>query len=268
MRRIADAALADPTLNVQYALTRPTGPELAQCELTHLEREPIDIDAAMQQHEVYLQILRDLSVNVIELPRLPEHPDAVFVEDTVLALDEVAVLLRPGAVSRLGEVASVAAALRPHRELVEIAAPATIDGGDLIVLDRTILVGATSRTDPLGAQALDAAVGPFGYRVQTVPVTGCLHLKTAATAVDSETLVAFSPWVDLSAVDAKIIEVDPSEPEGANVVEIDGTLITDVRATATADLLSDHGYPIIATEVSEFAKAEGALTCKSVLFNS
>jgi len=132
--------------------------------------------------------------------------------------------------------------------IVEIPAPATIDGGDLIVLDRTILVGATSRTDPLGAQALASAVEPFGYRVQTVPVTGCLHLKSAATALDPETLIAFSAWA------------------GANVVEVEGTLITDVRATATADILCDQGYSIVAMEVSEFAKAEGALTCKSVLF--
>jgi len=251
---------------VLNALTRPTGPELSRCELTHLDREAIDIDTALRQHEVYLQILRDLGVRVTELPRLKEHPDAVFVEDTVLVLDEVAVLLRPGAASRLGEVASVAEALRPHRDLVEIPAPATVDGGDLVVLDRTILVGATSRTDPLGAQALASAVEPFGYRVQTVPVTGCLHLKSAATALDPETLIGFSAWVDLSAVDAKIVEVHPDEPEGANVVQVEGTLITDVRAAATADLLCDQGYSIVAMEVSEFAKAEGALTCKSVLF--
>jgi len=166
---------------MRHALTRPSGPELSLCELTHLAREPIDIDAAIQQHDLYLQILRDLGVDVIELPRLEEHPDAVFVEDTVLVLDEVAVLLRPGAVSRLGEVASVADALRPHRELVEIVAPATVDGGDLIVLDRTVLVGATSRTDLHGARALALAVEPFGYEVQTVPVTGCLHLKPPST---------------------------------------------------------------------------------------
>lgn len=251
---------------MRHALTRPTGPELARCELTHVEREPIDIDTALRQHDLYLQILRDLGVDVIELPRLERHPDAVFVEDTVLVLDEVAVLLRPGVASRLGEVASVAEALRPHRDLVEISAPATIDGGDLIVLDRTILVGATSRTDPLGAQALASAVEPFGYSVQTVPVTGCLHLKSAATALDPETLIVFPAWVDTSGVHARILEADPAEPEGANVVEVAGTLVTDVRATATADLLYDNGYSIIATEVSEFAKAEGALTCKSVLF--
>jgi len=253
---------------MRHALTRPTGPELAECELTYIERVPIDIEVAVRQHEVYLQILRGLRIEVMELPRLEDSPDAVFVEDTVLVLDEVAVLLRPGAVSRRAEVSTVADALRPFREFVEIAPPATIDGGDLIVLDRTILVGATSRTDSRGVAALAAAVGPFDYRVQVVPVTGCLHLKTAATAADPETLVAYSPWVDLSEVDAKIIEVDPAEPEGANVVEVAGTLITDVRATATADLLAAHGYPLIATEVTEFAKAEGALTCKSVIFTA
>lgn len=248
------------------ALTRPTGPELSGCELTHVERVPIDVDLAVEQHDVYVQILRDLGVEVVELPRLPDHPDAVFVEDTVLVLDEVAVLLRPGAPSRRGEVASVAEALRPYRKIVEIEAPAVIDGGDLIVLGRTVLAGATSRTDAAGAAALATAVAPFGYEVRTVPVTGCLHLKSAVTAADDETLVAYRPWVDLAGVDARIIEAD--EPAGANIVPAAGVLITDVAAPRTADRLSAAGYDLIATDVSEFAKAEGALTCKSVIFTT
>jgi dimethylargininase len=250
------------------ALTRPTGAELAECELTHIEREPIDVALAVEQHATYVQVLSDLGVAVLELERLPTHPDAVFVEDTVLVLDEVAVLLRPGAASRRGEVVSVAEALEPYRPLLTIEAPAVIDGGDLIVLGNRILVGVTTRTDAAGAAALADAVADFGYVVQTVPVSGCLHLKSAATAADPETLVAHLPWVDLSDVDAKVIETADDEPAGANVVALEGLLITDVAAPSTADRLAGAGYDIVAIDVSEFAKAEGALTCKSVLFTT
>ncbi|MDH3499348.1 MAG: dimethylargininase [Acidimicrobiia bacterium] len=249
------------------ALTRPTGPELQQCELTHLDRSPIDIGRACGQHDVYLQVLRDLGVDVIELERLPDHPDAVFVEDPILVLDEVAVLLRPGIESRLGEVESLATAIAPFRNTVRIEAPATIDGGDLIRLGTTILAGVTSRTSSEGADALAALVAAFGYRVQTVPVTGCLHLKTAATALDPETLIAHSPFVDLSEIDAKVVEVDLFEAHGANIVRVGETVIADATAPMTLDLLASHGYQVVGVDVSEFAKAEGALSCKSVLFS-
>ncbi len=249
------------------ALTRPTGPELQRCELTHLARTPIDIDLAHEQHAAYVQALKDLGVEVIELERLADHPDAVFVEDPLLVLDEVAVLLRPGARPRLGELDSLATAIEPYRELVRVGAPATIDGGDIIVMDRTILVGATDRTTSRGARALADLVEPWGYRVQSVPVSGCLHLKTAATAPDPDTIVAHPPFVDLSQVDAKVIEVHPDEPQGANVVRIGEVLLADLSAPRTIDNLAAHGYEVTALDVSEFAKAEGAISCKSVLFN-
>lgn len=250
------------------AITRPTGPELADCELTHLDRIPIDIEAAVEQHDVYLQVLTDLGVEVVELPRLPHHPDAVFVEDTALVLDEVAVLLRPGVDSRRGEVADVATALGSFRELRFMEAPATMDGGDLIVVGRTIIAGQTSRTGSEGAAALAGLVHPFGYEVVTVPVSGCLHLKTAATAAADDTIVVDPAHVDLTGIDAKLIEVHPGEAAGANVVAVGGTLLTDVRTPRTAERLRAHGYDIVALDVSEFAKAEGALTCKSLLFTS
>ncbi len=248
------------------ALTRPTGPELASCELTHIPRLPIDIARAVDQHAAYVATLRQLGVTVTELARLPEHPDAVFVEDTALVLDEVAVMLRPGAPSRLGELVTVAAALEKHRELVWIEPPATIDGGDLVVLGGTILVGVTSRTGHAGATALGAAIAPFGYTVTTVPVTGCLHLKTAITAIDDETVIAHTPFVDLEGSSCRVLDVPTDEPHGANVVRVAEVLLVDATAPRTGELLAGRGYGIVPVDVSEFAKAEGALSCKSVLF--
>ncbi len=148
-----------------------------------------------------------------------------------------------------------------------MGAPATIDGGDLIVMDWTILVGATDRTSSRGVRALADLVRPIGYRVQVVPVDGCLHLKTAATAPDPDTLVAYRPFVDLAQVDAKVIEVDPDEPQGANVVRVGEVVLADASAPRTIERLRSHGYDVVALDVSEFAKAEGAISCKSVVFN-
>lgn len=252
-----------------HALTRPTGPELARCELTHLAREPIDPARAEAQHAAYVEALRELGATVLELPRLPDHPDAVFVEDAALVLDEVAVLLRPGAPSRRGETASVGEALAPFRELLALEEPQTADGGDLVVLGDVVLVGCSARTNHAGLRALAHLLLPFGYRVKACEVRGVLHLKGACSALDGETLLVHPPAVDLSrAPPARLLRVPPEEPHGANVARAGGTLLVSAQAPRTADLLAAHGYAVRAVDVSEFAKAEGAVTCKSLLFEA
>ena len=251
---------------MQMAITRPTGEELQDCELTHIARSPITVSRAIDQHADYLSVLRSLNVTVIELPRLPGHPDAVFVEDTALVLSEVAVLLRPGAPSRLGEVPSMGAALRRYRQCVAVVEPAILDGGDLITFGRRILVGETTRSDAGGATALAELVKPFGYTVDTVPVQGVLHLKSAATVVDDETLIVNPACVDLGFLGVKLLEVPLGEPQGANVVRIGESLLADASAPATIDLLRGHGAAVREVEVDEFAKAEGAISCKGVIF--
>jgi len=253
---------------VIIALTRPTGPELSECELTHIERDPIDIDRAIEQHDRYLDVLHSLDVVVHELPRLVDHPDAVFVEDTTAVLDEVAVMLRPGAASRRGEVASVESALEPFRPIVTMTAPATLDGGDVIVWGKRILVGETTRSSGAGIEALADLVQPFGYTVEGVPVHGVLHLKSAATVVDDETLIHYPAYVDLSFLGAKLLEAHPDEPQGANVVEVGAALLADGSAPRTLEVLASHSSrQLIPVHVDEFAKAEGAISCKGVIFN-
>ena len=248
------------------AITRPTGSELADCELTHIDRAPIDVARACEQHEAYLDVLRSIGVEVVELERLPQHPDGVFVEDTALVLDEVAVVLRPGAASRRGECVSVARKLATYRQVVHLEAPATLDGGDIIVFGRQILVGETSRTNPAGIRALADIVEPFGYSVETVPVHGVLHLKSAATVVDDSTLIYNRGQVDLGFLGARLLEAHPDEPQGTNVVRIGEMLLADASAIRTVEMLSDHTDQVWPVHVDEFAKAEGAISCKGIIF--
>ena len=248
------------------ALVRPTGPELAACELTHLDRQPIDIERATAEHDGYVEHLRHLGVDVVELPRLAHHPDAVFVEDTALVLDELAVLLRPGAPSRQGEVASVGAALADHRQVVELPGTATLDGGDIIVAGRRVLIGVTSRSSREAGEALRRLLEPHGYRIESVDVAGVLHLKSATTALDDETLVVSPAHVDLRDRGFRLVAVPPQEPHGANTLSIGATVLVDAAAPRTAGLLDRHGYQVDTLAVGEFSKAEGALTCKSLVF--
>jgi dimethylargininase len=250
------------------AITRPTGAELRECELTHSDRVSIDAERACLQHDDYLNVLRSLGVHVVELPRLPGHPDAVFVEDTAVVLPEVAVLLRPGAASRRGEVPSMAAALADYRECRTMEAPATLDGGDVIVFGKKVLVGQTSRSNPAGIAALADLLSPFGYTVEAVPVRGVLHLKSAATVVDDETLIVFSPHVDLTDSEARLLEVHPDEPQGANVVRVNDALLVNASAPRTVAMLTAHIDNIVEVHVDEFTKAEGAISCKGVIFEA
>lgn len=250
------------------ALTRPTGDELADCEITHIERVPIDIPRAQAQHDVYLEVLRSLDVSVVELPRLAGHPDAVFVEDTAVVLPELAVVLRPGAASREGELRSVATALGGYRECTAMEVPATLDGGDVLVFGRRILVGETTRSNPAGIRALAEIVAPHGYTVEAVPVSGVLHLKSAATVVDEETLIVDPAAVDLGFIGAKLVAVPESEPQGANVVRVGEVVLADASAPATISLLEALGHRVVPVPVDEFAKAEGAISCKGLIFEA
>src|SRR5436190_2572431 len=164
------------------AITRAVPPSIQRCELTHLQREPIDYARAVAEHEEYEEALRSLGCRVERLPDAPERPDSVFVEDAAVVFDRIAVIARPGAASRRPEVDAVAAALAPHRPLAFIVAPGSLDGGDVLVTPGKVFVGISGRTNEDGVRQLAAILGPRGFEVVGVPVTGCLHLKSAATA--------------------------------------------------------------------------------------
>jgi dimethylargininase len=234
-----------------HALIRSVSPAMARCELTHLARSPIDVALAERQHAAYSHALAALGCRLLELPAEPDLPDSVFVEDTAVVLDEVAVLTRPGAASRLAEVDSVAAVLALWRPCVRIEAPGTLDGGDVLRVGRDLYVGESGRSNSAGIAQLAAAVASHGYRVVPVPVRGCLHLKSAVTLVGPETLLINDDWVDRNHWPGlKFISVAPGEPHAANALLVGDAVI----------------HPASEIRTRERLEAEGGVTCCSVLF--
>ena len=259
--------MAEARRGRHVAVTRGVSPALARCELTFLEREPIDYARAVAQHSAYERLLEDLGLQVIRIDADEALPDCCFVEDVAIVLDEVAVLTRPGAPSRRGETRAVAAALAPYRPLVRLDDPARIDGGDVLVLGRRVFVGLSNRTDTAGREALAQAVTPFGYEVVPVRMEGCLHLKTAVTAAAANVLLVNPAWVDLGPFRGwETVAVDPGEPWGANVVMAGGAVIAAAGFPRTVERLQAQGLDVRTVDVSEFRKAEGGVTCKSLLF--
>lgn len=249
------------------ALTRPVSPSLARCELTHVARQPIDVARAAVQHAAYEECLRALGCEVRPLPAAAEQPDAVFVEDTAVVLDEVAVITRPGAPSRRSEVDAVAHALAAFRPLQYVGAPGTVDGGDVLVVERTLFVGLSTRTNAEGVSQLARVVEPHGYTVRTLAVSSCLHLKSAATSAAPGTVLLNPGWVDAGAFAAfERIDVDAAEPLGANVVDAGAALVQAAAFPRTRERLERHGLRVRTVEMDELAKAEGAVTCCSLLF--
>jgi dimethylargininase len=274
---------------VLIAITRGISPRIHECELTHLEREPIDLDRARRQHRQYEECLAELGCEVLSLPPEPDLPDSVFVEDTALVLDELAVIMRPGAASRRPETASIATALAPYRKLSHIKEPGTIDGGDVLRVGKDIFVGLSRRSNVEGIVQLQEMLAPFGYRVNGVSVRDCLHLKSAVTQVSADTLLinrecvdprkvsksedssfSLSKWVD--GLDdhllpkMRLIEVDPSEPNGGNAIWIRDSVVYPAAFPITLQKLRDAGLTVHVVDASELAKAEAGVTCCSLIF--
>lgn len=248
------------------AICRAISSSFARCELTHIERVPIDIERARAQHHAYEELLRRLGVNVVSLPEEPDLPDSVFVEDTALVLDEVAVILRPGAVSRRPEGSSVAHALQTYRPLAFLREPATMDGGDVLRIGKTLYVGLSTRSTAAGIEALGELVKPYGYDVRGVPLSGCLHLKSAATLIRSDMLVVNPAWIDPSDIAGLAhITIDPDEPHAANALLIGNSVIYATAYPRTRERIAKFVSDIHCIDVSELAKAEGAVTCCSLL---
>ena len=251
------------------AYTRAVSPTLADCELTHLTREPLDVGRAVLEHHGYERLLHQLDVTVRHLPPAPELPDAVFVEDAAVVLDELAVIARPGAPSRRPETSSVAAALAPHRRLVFIDAPATLDGGDVLVADHRVYIGLSSRTNRAAVDQLTRALLPHDYEVIPVAFSGCLHLKSAVTRVDTRTMLLNPAWVDGAAFAGyRTVPVEPREPHAANALRIDDTVIFPNHFPATRARLEAEGLRVAPLQMVELAKAEAGVTCCSLLLNA
>jgi len=254
------------------ALTRGVSSGFARCELTHLERRPIDLGRARAEHAAYVERLRELGCVVEEIPPVPDLPDCVFIEDTAVVVEELAVMTRPGARSRREELPAVEAALgslAADRSLARIEAPGTLDGGDVLRVGRWVFVGRSERTNAAGREQLRRLLAPHGYTVAGVEVHGCLHLKTAVTALGPERLLVHRPWADVDQIGAlsgfELLDVDPEEPFAANALLVGDVVVLPAAFPKTRRRLEARGVTVAPVEVSELAKAEGGVTCCSLL---
>lgn len=257
-------------MSTLIALTREVSPGIADCELTHLRRAAIDVALAIEQHRKYERGLGELGCRVRRVASAPELPDSVFIEDTAIVLDELAIVARPGAESRRPETLAVAEALRGcGRPVAVLEPPGTLDGGDVLRVGRALYVGLSGRTDRAGAAQLERLAAPLGYRVRCVEVRGCLHLKSAVTQVAEDAVVIQPRWVDPEAFGAlERIEVHPDEPFAANALRVGGSVIFSAAFPRTRERLEERAIRTHAVDVSELAKAEGGVTCCSLIFQA
>jgi dimethylargininase len=251
------------------AITRAVSPAVVHCELTFVPRQSIDLAKARGQHRAYEQLLKKSGARVISLPAEPTLPDSMFVEDPALVLDELAVILPLGTKSRQPEAESLAKALSPFRKLAYITAPGMMEGGDVLRIDRTLFVGVTTRTNAEGIRQLGTLLAPHHYKVVAVPVTGCLHLKSAVTFLGRNTLLAYRAWFDPTPFASyNWIDVDPTEPHAANALALGSTVIFPASFTRTRAKIEAAGFHVTPLDISELQKAESGLTCSSLIFNS
>ncbi len=241
------------------AITRDVSTSINACELTHLEPQSIDYVMASVQHREYRRLLASLGIEVVSIPADPAYPDCVFIEDTAIVLDDVAVITRPGAESRRGETRAVAEVLEQYRPLVHIEAPATIDGGDVLVLDDRIYVGLSQRTNEAALAQLR-----FHTRREVIPVNvhGCLHLKSAITRVSKGELLVNRGWIDVAPFDGWTL-IDAEEPFAANALLAGDTVVYPNAFPRTREKL--RYLDVREVDASELAKAEGGVTCCSLI---
>ena len=250
------------------AITRKVNQNIGFCELTHLVREKIDIDLAVVQHRKYEACLAELGCKILSLPAEPDLPDSVFLEDTAIVLDEAAIITRPGVDSRRPETVSVARALKQYRRLYHIDSPGKVDGGDVLKIGKKLFVGLSLRTNEEGIEQIRSLLDQYGYTVEGVKVNGCLHLKSAVTHVAENALLINPVRVDKRVFKGMdLICVDPSEPFGANALLVGNIVIYPSAYQRTKRRLENHGISVRVVDVSELAKAEGGVTCCSLIFD-
>ena len=251
------------------AITRSVSPAFIHCELSFIDRQPIDLAIAQAQHRAYEKLLEKLGARIISLPPEPALPDSMFVEDPALVLDELAVILPLGTASRRPEAASLAAALAPYRKLAYITLPGAMEGGDILRIGSKLYVGLSRRTNEEGIRQLRTLLRPFDYEIIPVPVTGCLHLKSAVTSLGRNTLLANRAWFATAPfVGFDWLDVSPNEPHSANALAIANQIVFPASFPNTLERIESAGFTVAPIDISELQKAESGLTCSSLLFTT
>lgn len=238
-------------------------------ERTYVDHVDVDYELALRQHAAYRAVLQQCGAEVIVLDVNRTMPDCVFVEDTAIVLPELAVMMSPGAESRRAEPAGIEPSLRQFRAIKRIKRPATIDGGDIVVAGRALYVGDSPRTNADGIRALRETIAPFGYSVTSIPVRGCLHLKSACSALPDGRFLVNADWIDVSPLPkANLVGVPDDESWAGDVLVIGNRIILSDAFPQTAELLGDLGFGTLPVAISEFAKVEGGVTCLSLVFSA
>src|SRR5204863_5595606 len=238
------------------AITRAVSPAIVNCELSFIDRKPIDLAIAQEQHRAYEKLLGKLGVGVISLPAEPDLPDSMFVEDPAIVLDELAVILPLGTETRRREAPSLAQALAAFRKLEYVSLPGMLEGGDVLRIGRKLFVGLTRRSNAEGIRQLSAILAPHSYEVIAVPVTGCLHLKSAVTHLGRNTLLANRAWFDSEPLAGhEWIDVDPAEPHAANALALGGTVIFPASFPRTRARIESCGFSVTSIDISELQQA-------------
>jgi dimethylargininase len=251
------------------AITRAVSPAMVNCELSFISRQPIDLQIASAQHQAYERLLEKLGARVVSLPAEPALPDSMFVEDPAIVLDELAVIFPLGTESRRPEAASLDEAISKFRKLERVTLPGTLEGGDVLRIDRRLFVGLTKRSNAEGIRQLAAILAPHHYEVIAVPVTGCLHLKSAVTFLGRDTLLANRTWFDTAPLSGyNWIDVDPAEPHAANALALADTIIFPQSFPRTRARIESAGFHVSLLDISELQKAESGLTCSSLIFEA
>lgn len=259
--------MTEDLLHRLLAITHVPSPLLERGERTFVDDAPVDYPLALRQHAAYCDALRSCDAEVITLDANRDLPDSVFVEDTAIVLDEIAVMMSMGAESRRAEPAAIEAALRRYRPIDRVRLPATIDGGDVVRASRALYVGASPRTNAAGIDALREAVRAYGYTVIGVPVRKCLHLKTACSALPDGSLLVNREWIDVGPLSpTQLLDVPAEEPWAGDVLVIGERIISSDAFPETARVLERRGFGVVPVAVSEFAKVEGGVTCLSLVF--
>jgi dimethylargininase len=251
------------------AIMREVSATINRCELSFHARQPIDVVKAIHQHKAYQDCLSDLDVRPLCLAAEHELPDAVFVEDAAVVLDEIAIMPVMGAPSRRLEVANVANALADYRPITFLREPATLDGGDVLRVDRKIFVGLSHRTNPDGIAQLREVLGSFDYDIHNVAIRGCLHLKSACSYIGNDTLLVNCAWIDAEQFHGfELLNISNDEPAAANALLINDVVIMPDSSPKTRAFLQQRGFHIRTIDLSELEKAEAGVTCCSVIFPS
>jgi len=246
------------------AILRRPGPDFA-AGITTARLGPPDFARMQAQHAAYANALRTLGLQLEVLDPLPGFPDAYFVEDVAVMVPELAVVTRPGAAARLGEAEPMGPVLARHRPVARLQAPALLDGGDILIADRTVFIGLSARTNAEGARQLAALLAPHGYRSRMVPVGAGLHLKSSVNWIGGDTLLVSRRFAGRPELEGfRHVHLDAADEAACNTLLVNGTLLTPAGFPRAREQLDGVGLPVIELDVSEARKMDGGLTCMSL----